>query len=92
MYEETATPTPFDPDPDDYAHALCLDPAGSLLYVGGDFTQLGRAEREAAEFDTAAGFLLGWRPSAAFFGRACATSLDGATLYLGGQGAFSVYR
>jgi trimeric autotransporter adhesin len=92
VFEETATPTAWDPDPDDTASALCLDPSGSLLYAGGDFTQVGRAERDAAEFDTAAGFLLGWRPSAAFSGRSCTTSLDGSTLYLGGEGAFSVYR
>lgn len=92
VFEETATPTSWDPDPDDTAYALCLDPSGSLLYAGGDFTQVGRAERDAAEFDTTAGFLLGWRPSAAFSGRSCTTSLDGSTLYLGGDGAFSVYR
>jgi hypothetical protein len=89
---QTALPTSWDPDPDDTVHALCLDPAGSTLYAGGDFTQMGRAERDAAQFDTAAGFLLGWRPSAAFNGRTCTTSADGSTLFLGGEGAFSVYR
>ena len=89
---DTARPTNWDPDPDDTVGALCLDPAGSLLYAAGDFTQIGRAVREAAVFDTAAGFLLGWRPSAPFAGDTCTTSLDGSTLYLGGEGAFSIYR
>jgi hypothetical protein len=88
---ETAAPTNWDPDPDDTVDALCLDPAGSLLYAAGDFTQIGRATRDAAEFDTAAGFLLGWRPAAPY-GRACTTSLDGATLYIGGESAFYVYH
>jgi hypothetical protein len=43
-------------------------------------------------FDTAAGFVLGWRPNAPFTGEAVATSLDGAELYLGGEGAFDVFR
>jgi hypothetical protein len=43
-------------------------------------------------FDTQAGFLLGWRPSAPFTAYACATSLDGSRVYLGGEGAFSVYH
>jgi hypothetical protein len=45
-----------------------------------------------AMFDTAAGFVLGWRPNAPFTGEAVATSLDGAELYLGGEGAFDVFR
>ena len=88
---ETGVATNWDPDPDDTVNALCLDPGGSLLYAAGDFTQIGRALRDAAEFDTAAGFLLGWRPSAPY-GRACTTSLDGTVLYVGGESAFDVYR
>ena len=71
---------------------LALDPAGALLFAAGDFETIGRAERDAGEFDTAAGFLLGWRPEAPFSGYALATSSDGATLYLGGDGAFDVFR
>jgi hypothetical protein len=87
---ETGLATGWDPDPDDAVDAVCLDPAGSFLYAVGDFTQMGRADRDAAQFDTAAGFLLGWRPSAPY-GRACATSLDGAILYVGGEAAFDIY-
>jgi Domain of unknown function (DUF5122) beta-propeller len=92
VFKETARPTTWDPAPDGYPYTLCLDPAGTLLYVGGEFGAVGRTDREAAEFDTTAGFLLGWRPRAPFDARACATSLDGSTLYLGGDGAFSVFR
>ena len=43
-------------------------------------------------FDTAAGFVLGWRPDAPFTGQALAVSADESTLYLGGEGAFEVFR
>jgi hypothetical protein len=92
VYKDTAVPTTWDPDPDGEVAGLCLDPAGAMLYAVGAFQDVGRAERDAAEFDTAAGFLLGWRPSAPFDGDTCATSLDGSTLYVGGDGAFDVFR
>jgi hypothetical protein len=53
---------------------------------------VGRADRNAAEFDTQAGFLLGWRPDAPFTAYSSATSLDGSTVYLGGDGAFFVFK
>lgn len=88
--DQTGVATGWDPDPDDAVEALCLDPTGSLLYAAGDFTQIGLADRDAAVFDTAAGFLLGWRPPAPY-GRACATSLAGTVVYVGGESAFDVY-
>ena len=92
VFSETAMPTGWDPDPDGTVDTICLDPSGATLYAGGEFSQVGRATRDAAEFDTAAGFLLGWRPTAPFTAEACSTSLDGSALYLGGDGAFDVYR
>ena len=73
---------------DGTVYAVATTPTEVL--VGGDFTQIGRANRDAGEFDTAAGFLLGWRPSAAFYATSCAATAD--VLYLGGQGSFSVYQ
>ena len=64
----------------------------SAAHAAGEFSHVGRAERDAAEFDTAAGFLLGWRPSAPFDGTVLAVSPDGRTLYLGGDRGFSVFR
>ena len=43
-------------------------------------------------FDTAAGFVLGWRPDAPFTGQALAASADGSRVYLGGEGAFDVFH
>jgi hypothetical protein len=92
VFAETGAPTSWDPDPDGTVDALALDPAGTVLYAGGEFTMVGRAERNAAVFDTAAGFLLGWRPVAPFTAYAAATSLDGSTVYLGGDNSFDIYK
>jgi hypothetical protein len=89
---ETGTLTSWAPDPDGAVNTLALSPNGALLFAAGAFSHIGRAERDAAMFDTAAGFVLGWRPNAPFTGEAVATSLDGAELYLGGEGAFDVFR
>jgi hypothetical protein len=89
---ETAAPTVWDPDPDDAVSGLCLASSGSELYAVGDFTTIGRATRDAAVFDTSAGFLLGWRPDVPVSGYSCTTSLDGTTVYLGGDATFDVFR
>lgn len=88
---ETALPTDWDPDPDEPVDGLCLDPGATQLFAVGEFASMGRATRDAALFDTRAGFLLGWRPDAHVYGYACATSPDGSTVYLGGDTLFAVF-
>jgi hypothetical protein len=89
---ETAVPTEWDPDPDEQVNGLCLDASATQLYAVGEFATIGRTERDAALFDTSAGFLLGWRPDMHVYGYSCATSLDGATVYVGGDSVFDVFH
>jgi beta-propeller uncharacterized protein DUF5122 len=89
---ETAAPSTWDPDPDDVVNGLCLDPAGESLYAVGQFVNVGNSARDAALFDTEAGFLLGWRPDSHVAGYSCAANADNSTVYLGADGELDVFH
>jgi hypothetical protein len=55
---EVGTLTSWDPNPDAAVITLALSPDGALLLAAGEFSQIGRAQRDAAMFDTAAGFVV----------------------------------
>ena len=89
VFEETATPTSWDPDPDDTATALCLDPSRSSS------TPAAISRRSAAPSATPLSSTP--RPASCSAGglgrvqrlRSCTTSLDGATLYSGRRRRFA---
>lgn len=73
--------------------ATALDTAAGLLYLGGDFTEVGPADPLAprvarnrlAAFDLARGEVTAWDPGADGAVHALWLSADGATLYVGGD-------
>jgi hypothetical protein len=74
------------PQPDGPVLALTADPAGQVLYVAGDFAQVGPDPRNhlaAIDLETCA--VTGWDPNPNGAVRAFWLSEDGATLYLGGD-------
>ena len=56
--------TRLDPSPDEAVRALRVAPDGTRLVAVGDFTNIGRIARDAAEFELPSGRLTAWRPSA----------------------------
>lgn len=84
--------TTWDPSPDEAVRALRVVPDGTRLVAVGDFTNIGRIAREAAEFELPSGRLTAWRPSAPLYATALDFGLGGNTLYLGGEGGVLVFR
>lgn len=56
------------------------------------FSRIAGGRRDLGEFDLGSGFLTDWRPESPFDGLAVAFGADGSLLYVGGTGAFAVYR
>ncbi|TVR80243.1 MAG: T9SS C-terminal target domain-containing protein [Chitinophagaceae bacterium] len=73
---------PWNPNANNTVRALALN--GSIIYVGGDFTNIGGASRNRiAAIDVAAGNATAWDPDASQPVRALAVS--GSTVYAGGD-------
>lgn len=79
---------------DGAVHAIAVDAQHGLLYVGGEFTQVGPADpldgppvprRNLAALDLASGEATGWDPAPNLPVHAMWLSVDGATLYIGGD-------
>lgn len=74
-------------------YAIAVDAEAGLLYLGGDFTEVGPADPLAprvartrlAAFDLDSGAVTGWDPSADGAVYAMRLSADGETLYIGGD-------
>lgn len=76
----------WNPGANGVVRALALSADGSVLYLGGDFTEVGGAARNhIAGVSTASGAVLPWNPGADGVVRTFALSADGATLYAGGD-------
>ncbi len=74
------------PQPDGPVLALTTDSAGQVLYVAGDFTQLGaHARNHLAAVDLESCEVSGWNPNPNGPVRAFWLSEDGSTLYVGGD-------
>ena len=79
---------------DGTVHAIVVDAGRGLLYIGGDFTEVGPADplqgpalprRHLAAIDLESGVATDWNPAPDGIVRALWLSPDGATLYLGGD-------
>lgn len=80
----TGVMTSFAPTINGTVRALALSPDQSILYVGGDFTQVnGQARSNIAAFSTSTGELLSFAPVANSTVRAIVAS--GSMVYLGGS-------
>lgn len=81
----TGEVTAWDPAPDGPVYAMWLNPAGSALYLGGDFAAVGGQFRERlAAVDTTLGLPDTWNPGADGPVRAITPSPVGTSLYIGG--------
>lgn len=82
----TGAVTAWDPAPDGPVYAMWLNPAGSALYLGGDFAAVGGQFRQRlAAVDTNLGLPGTWNPGADGPVRAMVPSAGNGTLYIGGE-------
>ena len=84
----TGVPTVWDPDADGPVITIVLSSDGATVYAGGNFTSFngGAVTRNhIAAIDTATGAPTGWDPDASGNVYTLVLSLDGATVYVGGN-------
>ena len=86
--DSDGTATAWDPDVEDYVHALAL--SGSTVYAGGEFTAVNQgstplARNRFAAFNNTDGTATAWDPDVDDWGQALAVSGDGSTIYAGGD-------
>lgn len=77
--------TAWDPATDGPVHAMWLNPNGTMLYIGGDFSAAGGQFRQRlAALDTTLGLPGTWNPGADGPVRVMAPSATSGSLYIGG--------
>ena len=76
----------WNPNANGVVRALKVSPAGTRVYVGGDFTAVGGAARaRVAALNPTSGAAFGWSPYVNDSVKAITTSTSGATVYVGGD-------
>ena len=77
---------PWNPNANNVVRALKISPAGTRVYVGGDFSAVGGAARSRiAALSPSSGGAFGWSPYVNDQVKAVTTSNSGATVYVGGD-------
>ncbi|HKP99810.1 MAG TPA: hypothetical protein VJ735_05715 [Actinomycetes bacterium] len=77
---------PWNPNANNIVRALKISPAGTRVYVGGDFSAVGGAARSrVAALSPSSGAAFGWSPYVNDQVKAVTTSNSGATVYVGGD-------
>jgi hypothetical protein len=78
--------TTWNPGANGVVHALKVSPAGTRVYVGGDFTRVAGLPRyRIAALSPSSGNAFGWSPYINDSVKAVTTSNNGATVYAGGD-------
>jgi hypothetical protein len=76
---------PWNPDANGVVRALKVSPAGTRVYVGGDFSRVAGAARSRVAALSPSGNAFGWNPYVNDSVKAITTSNSGSTVYVGGD-------